>query len=79
MKTGLQYIEGHTYFFNDDGYMQTGKVSNPEKCWNWSSQNMKNLITDPYNTPKTKCSGSGIFIATLPILMRAHRFRYIRQ
>ena len=32
MKTGLQYIEGHTYFFNDDGYMQTGKVSNVEEA-----------------------------------------------
>ncbi|SFR86764.1 hypothetical protein [[Clostridium] aminophilum] len=32
MKTGLQYIEGKTYFFNDDGYMQTGKVSNVEEA-----------------------------------------------
>ncbi|SET98026.1 Glucan-binding domain-containing protein (YG repeat) [[Clostridium] aminophilum] len=32
MKTGLQYIEGNTYFFNDDGYMQTGKVSNVEEA-----------------------------------------------
>ncbi len=31
MKTGLQFIEGHTYFFNDDGYMQTGKVANVEE------------------------------------------------
>ncbi|SET94542.1 Putative cell wall binding repeat-containing protein [[Clostridium] aminophilum] len=31
MKTGLQLIEGKTYFFNDDGYMQTGKVSNVEE------------------------------------------------
>uniref|UniRef100_UPI00332DCD93 hypothetical protein n=1 Tax=[Clostridium] aminophilum TaxID=1526 RepID=UPI00332DCD93 len=32
MKTGLQYIDHHTYFFNDDGYMQTGKVSNVEEA-----------------------------------------------
>ncbi|SFR86936.1 hypothetical protein [[Clostridium] aminophilum] len=32
MKTGLQYIEGNTYFFNDDGYMQTGKISNVEEA-----------------------------------------------
>ncbi|SET94441.1 Putative cell wall binding repeat-containing protein [[Clostridium] aminophilum] len=32
MKTGLQYIDGHTYFFNDDGYMQTGKVSSVEEA-----------------------------------------------
>uniref|UniRef100_UPI0033307E30 hypothetical protein n=1 Tax=[Clostridium] aminophilum TaxID=1526 RepID=UPI0033307E30 len=32
MKTGLQWIEGHTYFFNDDGYMQTGKVANVEEA-----------------------------------------------
>lgn len=31
MKTGLQYIAGKTYFFNDDGYMQTGKVANVEE------------------------------------------------
>ncbi len=31
MKTGLQWIEGHTYFFNNDGYMQTGKVSDVEE------------------------------------------------
>lgn len=32
MKTGLQFIGGKTYFFNDDGYMQTGKVSNVEEA-----------------------------------------------
>ncbi|MGO4972858.1 hypothetical protein ACTQ56_12950, partial [[Clostridium] aminophilum] len=32
MKTGLQYIDGHTYYFNDDGYMQTGKVANVEEA-----------------------------------------------
>ena len=32
MKTGLQFIEGKTYFFNDDGYMQTGKVSSVEEA-----------------------------------------------
>ncbi len=32
MKTGLQFIEGKTYYFNDDGYMQTGKVSNVEEA-----------------------------------------------
>ncbi len=31
MKTGLQFVKGHTYFFNDDGYMQTGKVANVEE------------------------------------------------
>ena len=31
MKTGLQYIAGKTYFFIDDGYMQTGKVSGVEE------------------------------------------------
>ncbi|SFR86810.1 Putative cell wall binding repeat-containing protein [[Clostridium] aminophilum] len=32
MKTGLQYIAGKTYFFSNDGYMQTGKVSNVEEA-----------------------------------------------
>ncbi len=32
MKTGLQFIGAKTYFFNDDGFMQTGKVSNVEEA-----------------------------------------------
>ncbi|MDT3845281.1 MAG: glucan-binding protein [Bacillota bacterium] len=32
MKKGLQFIDMKTYYFNDDGYMQTGKVSGVEEA-----------------------------------------------
>ena len=31
MQTGLQYIDGDTYYFDSNGYMKTGKVSNVEE------------------------------------------------
>ncbi|MCB6611629.1 glucan-binding protein, partial [[Clostridium] symbiosum] len=31
MQTGLQYIEGNTYYFDENGYMKTGKVANVEE------------------------------------------------
>ncbi|WP_194611428.1 N-acetylmuramoyl-L-alanine amidase family protein [Clostridium vitabionis] len=31
MQTGLQFIEGNTYYFDDNGYQQTGKISNVEE------------------------------------------------
>ena len=31
MQTGLQYINGDTYYFDSNGYMKTGKVSNVEE------------------------------------------------
>ncbi len=32
MKKGLQFIDWKTYYFNEDGYMQTGKVSGVEEA-----------------------------------------------
>ena len=31
MQTGLQFIEGNTYYFDENGYMKTGKVANVEE------------------------------------------------
>jgi hypothetical protein len=31
MQTGLQFIENNTYYFDDNGYQQTGKISNVEE------------------------------------------------
>ena len=49
MKTGLQYIGGHTYYFDGDGYMKTGKISNLEEDDN----------NTYYYSFKTKKGGSG--------------------
>ena len=31
MQTGLQFIDGYMYYFDENGYMKTGKVSNVEE------------------------------------------------